>query len=146
MNQENIFEISHRLIALQTAHVSLQEERLRNTHAAEQQLDDMALGIIDILDLTGSFHACAQADTDTVRVLKKVDRRLKSLLDRFSVREIEFSEGEFTPGLVRVLETRSDLEHAEICRKGYARGNRVLRPVEVVANGSGQCSAVSDQL
>ena len=93
---------------------------------------NVLLGIVELLDF------CAQVDKDTGGpFMQKISRKLSDLLKRNNVQEIVQSRVE--PGLVRVIETKSEPEQEEgavlaVCRKGYKIGDVVLRPIEVIAN------------
>lgn len=132
--EEKLSEISHRIIDIQTALVSLQEKHRNESHRSEQQFDRWVVGIIEMLDLLEPFLAAPQpssSPTDQDRVFRKTGRRLQVLLENFGVREIQIDSAEFRAGHVRVLEMRG-LSKPQICRKGYTRNDRVLRAVEII--------------
>ncbi|MGE3682453.1 MAG: nucleotide exchange factor GrpE [Bdellovibrionales bacterium] len=123
-------EICRHIVAIQKAYVTESETRRRESQKAEKEMDLLLLGVIEVLDLLDS-PAIQEAGGDQNRFLRKTQRRLSALLEQFGVSEIVIGNNELTPGLVRVLESRG-APTIEVCRRGYRRGARVLRPAEVI--------------
>lgn len=140
----NFEHIEKRIIELQQAHVCLQEELKRTQNKTERDMDEIALRLIDILDLihltkksSGDVNAAPAAPVIT----QKIEKRLLELFKRWQVQEIVFKEDQVETGKARVLETRpvsSDIAPGtiiEICRAGYQRGSKTIRPADVITAG-----------
>ena len=135
-----IVKIKLRIVELQRSHVVLQEELKKTQHSLERNTADLALKIIDILDMleTTKENTDLHASLDAQLVIKKISKKLSMLLENLQVQEILFLDGKIAAGTTRVLETRpaeGDVQPGtilEICRKGYRCGNRVIRAADVI--------------
>src|SRR3990167_9797807 len=134
--------IEARIIALQQAHLALQEQLTQATQQAERQLNDAAMRVIDVLDLLDSVQSKRAMNEEappevSSLIFKKIEKRLLEILRRWQVEEINVTEGRLDVGKMRVLDTRPSVDEAavgkimEICRKGYQRGNKTIRPADV---------------
>ncbi len=130
-------QIQQRVIELQKSYVLLQEKQARETKEGALQLERSALKLIDILDMI-EMLAPEMHDATGVRIMQKIQRRLLELLRTWQVQEITLTlKDEVQPGKVRVLETRvasgkNSGTILEICRKGYQRGDKVIRPADII--------------
>lgn len=129
-------DLSKRIIAAQRRLAKSEAGRVESARAYDKSLDDVFLGIIDVIDL---LERLSESESQPV-AFNKVVRRLTALLKRFDVHD--FVPAHTEPGRVKVIETRSLADHDEgailgVSRKGYRRGERVLRPAEVISNRLG---------
>ena len=135
-------QIEKRICELQRAHVLLQEKLKKMENNFEAQLDDAALRIIDILDLIilakTNRDLDSESNTQAQLILKKVEKRLSDILKRWQIQEIILKGDRVEVGKTRVLETRNFSGETaagsivEVCRKGYQRGNKIIRPSDVI--------------
>ena len=143
LNKFNVIEqIKTRICELQNAYVSLQEQSKKSQNNFDRNLEDSALRIIDILDmiemaklnmdLEGTINSNAQ------RIINKIEKRLFGILQSWQVQEIVFEEGKIEVGKSRVVETQKVSGEIptgtiiEICRKGYQRRDKIIRPTDVI--------------
>ncbi len=135
-------EVSARILQLQKAHVSLEEQSKEINNTYERKINDTALKLIDILDLIDTIKASAvsnnivNAATELV-VIKKIERRLIEVLKSLQIVEIIFKDNKIDTENARVIETiqNPNLEPGtivSICRKGYRTENRVIRSADVI--------------
>jgi len=127
-----ISKIEKKIVEFQTRSCEGQENARREKEVAFVARKKLLLSVIEVLDFCEQFSG-----DENSPVPKKISRKLSDLLKRNDVQEIVQSHVE--PGLVRVVETRSEphLEESvilSVCRKGYKLGDLVLRPLEVIAN------------
>lgn len=136
-----IEEIEGRICELQKSHVSLQEKLKLSHNDFERRINTLALKIIDILDLieTVRLNMNFESQPNTQLFIKKIEKRLVNVLKHNQVQEITLKDGELEAGKTRVIEKRKAIVGAsshkgivEVCRKGYQRGNVILRPVDVI--------------
>lgn len=137
-----IDKIAARVGEIQKSYVCSQEQLKHSAGAFDRSIDEVVLRIIDILDMIDTAKLTTNAsseDNSTAQlVIKKIEKRLTEIIRRWQVQEITFNTGKVEPGKVRVLETRktsSEIPAAtiiEICRKGYQRGDKVIRPADVI--------------
>ena len=138
----SIEQIEKRITELQQSKVSLQEQLKQSQITFERNLDDSALRIIDILDMIDTTKNSNDLDHDTNSnaplIIKKIEKKLIEVLRRWQVQELVTIDGRVEAGKTRVIATRpiSDVVSAgaivEICRKGYQRGDKTLRPTDVI--------------
>jgi len=138
----SIEQIEKRITELQQSKVSLQEQLKQSQITFERNLDDSALRIIDILDMIDTTKNSNDLDHDTNSnaplIIKKIEKKLIEILRRWQVQELVTKDGLVEAGKTRVIATRpiSDAVSAgaivEICRKGYQRGDKTLRPTDVI--------------
>lgn len=143
INEPNFIEqIEQRICELQKTHLSLQEQFQRSQHDFERNLDHSALQIIDVLDMIETtklnLNIEGEANSNARLIVKKIEQRLNNILRYWQVQEIVFKDGQIEAGKTRVLETQkvSDAIPAgtivKICRKGYLRGAKTIRPADVI--------------
>ena len=141
--QRMIEKIETRLIEIQKSQVSLQEKLKRGENQFERMMDDAILRIIDILDMIEwsrkNRDLSGDADPNVPLIIKKIEKRLFEMICCWQVQEIRLEDGKIEPGKVRVLETRKSSSKEistgsiiEVCRKGYQRGNKIIRPADVI--------------
>ncbi len=128
----SIREISDRIVHLQKLTVQQSESQADDRKQFERKYDSLCLGLVEVLDLVERLNSVEGNDD-----LSKVTRRLQSVLKAQKIQIIDPSG--LTPGLVKVLDTRSvasepDAKVLEICRQGYFIGERILRCAEVITN------------
>jgi molecular chaperone GrpE (heat shock protein) len=138
----SIEQIKMRICELQKAHVSLQEQFKAYQNNVDSNLNDSALKIIDILDMIETTKSNVdldnEANSNTQLIIKKIEKRLIAILKYWQVQEIVFKDGQIEVGKAKVLETRKVPGEipvntiVEVCRKGYQRGNKTIRPADVV--------------
>ncbi len=102
----------------------------------------------DLLPIVDDLEAALKSAPDYVEEVRRARlehlyRSFRSFLERWGVEEIRPSEGsQFDPGSHEVVgsDPRADLPEGHILalsRKGYRRGDRVLRPAQVrIARGA----------
>lgn len=140
-----IEEIENRICELQKNYVTLQEQNKSLKINFERALDDNILRIIDILDTIelikgGSTDNQTTTNVDSVLIVNKIQKRLLEFLKKNQVQEITFKDSRVEVGKARVLETRTPQQDRplgtilEICRKGYERGSKVIRPADVISS------------
>ena len=134
--------IEIRVSELQKSHVSLQEAHKDAQHHFEHDRDAAALQIIDILDMieTVKFNRDfnREVNPNAHFTLKKIEKKLTEILRHWKIQAILLNEGQLQAGKTRVLETRKVSEGIstgtiiEVCRKGYQRGDKTIRPADVI--------------
>ena len=129
MNSNLHEQISERLLAMQRGFVTEIEKERKASHVGTQQMDLLLVGLIEIIELFENLSN--DGSVDHTRLLHKTQRRLSALLEKFEVTEIQIDGNQLKPGFVRVLESRGG-PSVQVCRRGYVRGSRVLRPAEVI--------------
>lgn len=136
-----IEEIKTRICELQKDHVSLQEQFKKEHNNHSRFIDNSALRIIDILDMIEMTKLNVGLDNDVNSngqfIIKKIEKRLTEVLKQWQVQEIIFQEGIVEAGKARVLETQKILSKSagtiiEVCRKGYQRDGKTIRPADVI--------------
>ena len=141
--QRMIKKIETRLTGIQKSQVSLQEKLKHGGNEFERMTDDAILRMIDILDMIElsrkSGDVSGDMNPNAPLVIKKIEKRLLELIRCWQVQEIRLEDGKIEPGKARVLETRkssgdeiSTGSIIEVCRKGYQRGNKIIRPADVI--------------
>ena len=137
----SIEKIESRICKLQISHVSLQEKLKSSQNNFERNLDESALRIIDILDLIEitkeNMNLSKDVHSYSQIIFKKIEKRLADILKKWEVQEIIFKNGQVEVGKTRVIETRpvsssSEGSIVEVCRKGYQRGDKTIRPADVI--------------
>lgn len=135
-----LVEIQTRICELQKSHVSLQDSVKSSQNFFDKELNDITLRLIDILDMIGITKSNDSVDNKSNGqiIINKIEKRIIEILKRLKVQEIIFTNNFVEIGKARVLETREVKEvHnsgtiLEICRKGYQRGDKVIRPADVI--------------
>ncbi len=135
-----IIQIENRISELQRSHIELQEKLKNDQNNFENTLQDSALRIIDLLDMITAVESNmgVNDETNAWLVIKKIEKRLIALLQYWRVEEITFKDGQIEVGKTRVLETRPVLGDLpansiiEVCRKGYQRDGKIIRPADVI--------------
>lgn len=123
-------EIANRISILQKDYVLFQENDRKEKRIAEKGKDRIALGLIEILDLLQSE---IETPDDLLRIKNVASRKLQNLFSEFELTEISTNKlDELKPGEFRVLESQ-ERQEMMICRKGYRRQGKVLRPVDVIS-------------
>lgn len=97
--------------------------------------------INNIIDMTSTVRSNINLDeqNNLHLVINKIEKRLFELLDAWQVQEI-IPTAQLEPNKIRVIETRpaNDIRPPgtiiEVCRKGYQRGEQIIRPVDVITS------------
>jgi len=140
--QDLIQHIATRITDVQKAQIALQDTVKTTQQQLDRTIEDASLKIIDVLDLLEHQKTDPLANTvpqHTSLIVKKINKRLTELLARWQVEEIKLDEGLVKPGKTRVLETQPQTDSTpsgtiiKICRKGYQRADKILRPVDVIS-------------
>lgn len=140
---QSIEQVEMCICELQKAHISLQEQFKVYQNNNERNLNDSVLRIIDILDMIETTKSNTdlldgEASSNVLLIIKKIEKRLTDILRYWQVQEIIFKDGQIEVGKARVLETRKTSEKTppsvivEVCRKGYQRGDKIIRPADVI--------------
>jgi molecular chaperone GrpE (heat shock protein) len=81
-----------------------------------------------------------RTETMATRVMIQLEKKLTALLRTWQVEVIDLSSKRIEVGKVRVLEARKNFDHPdthaiiEVCRKGYQRGAKIIRPADVITS------------
>lgn len=140
-----IEQIKARVAALQQSHVGLQEQLEQTQSNLDRHINDSALRVIDILDMINTVQSKVAVNEEnphstTPLIIKKIEKRLTDILRYWQVQEINVTEGRIEAGKTRVLETRKAADETssgmilEICRKGYQRDDKIIRPADVITS------------
>ena len=144
-----IEQIEARIAALQQSHIALEEQLKQTQNDLEHHIDDAALRVIDILDMIATVQSKVTINEEASHstgslIIKKIEKRLADILRRWQVQEINVADGRVEVGKTRVIETRQTSDEVtagmiiEVCRKGYQRGNKTIRPADVITSESRQ--------
>jgi len=134
--------IEARIASIQKTLATSEENVKQTENLLDRQTHDSALKVIEILDMIETVRSSCEAETTTQTIstllITKIEKKLNELLRRWQVEIIDLSSGHVEIGKVRVLETRKIDGHAstntiiDVCRKGYQRGNKIIRPADVI--------------
>lgn len=137
-----IDKMEARILALQNAHLSLEEDIKKLRHDFENHIEHSALRTIDILDMIDNIKSNlnleGEQNKDTQFIIKKIEKRLCSILRFWEVQETILKDGQVEVGKTRVLETQAIPGGIaagtilKVCRKGYQRGEKIIRPADVI--------------
>jgi molecular chaperone GrpE len=137
-----IKEIENRISKLQKDYVLLQDKYNNSQKNFERKLDDLILKIIEIEDLMELSHtnliSDAEIPSNFLLIMNKIKKKIAGVLTWLQVQPIELTDRRIIPGKVRVVETQKvagDIPPGtivNICRKGYHRGNKIIRPADVI--------------
>ena len=134
-------EAAKNLDGWQRATAELQNFKRRQTEQAARRQEELIADIIAKLfpvldDLDLAFQnvpdSLTEQEANWIEGFKLVQRKLHKILEEYNVEAIT-TEGEFNPNLHEAVTHEESAEHdsnaiiAEL-RKGYKRGDRVLRP------------------
>jgi molecular chaperone GrpE len=140
--------IRAKLIELQKAVIGLTGELQARDRAVRENENDLFLELAGVLDAFENLFNNLDGDTldkSAKRAFKSVgaiQRKLIRLLEAHGVEKLEFPDARAEIGLCKVVETR-ETEEAEqgtilaVVRNGYRRGERILRPAEVITAAKG---------
>lgn len=142
MQRNNLIEIIEHInedvAKIQTSNVKLQEELKMHKDKIENTLDRACLQIIEILDFIYSIEK--SMDLENLKlVVNKILRKLTLFLEELKVTEIILEDNALVDSkLTRVIDTKDVVapkiqgEILEICRRGYMRAGKVIRPLDVI--------------
>ena len=148
--------IRDKLIELQKAKIGLLAELDACERRARENENELFLELMGVLDafenLLNNLDPDAM-DKSTKRALKSVGaihRKLSRLLEARGVERLEFPDARARLGLCKVVETRAAEEAEEgtilaVVRNGYRRGERVLRPAEVITASKNREASETDE-
>lgn len=133
-----IDNINEHIYHTQKLNVELQEELQNAKHKAENTLDRATFRIINTLDFIYSIKKTLEIESLQI-IIDKILKKLMLFLEEVGVQEIVLEENcTVDSKLTRVVDTKdaSDSKKSgsiiEICRRGYIRSGKVIRPVDVV--------------
>jgi molecular chaperone GrpE (heat shock protein) len=136
-------QLRAKLIGLQTANIGLIAELDACERRTGEKENELFLELVGVLDAFENLVNNLDPDTldkSAKRALKSVgaiQRKLTRLLEARGLERLEFPDSRARVGLCKVVETRVT-EGAEegtilaVVRNGYRRGERILRPAEVI--------------
>lgn len=131
--------IKLRISDLQIKHVKLQEQYQALSQDANKQVQAIALQVIDLLDMIQILPTSSPDNNQMNAIIfQKIEKRLNKILNSLNITEIIFNEGILDPNKARVVDCRKDSQNLpstkilEVCRKGYQRGDKVVRPADVI--------------
>jgi molecular chaperone GrpE (heat shock protein) len=149
--------IRAKLVELQKAKIGLVAELDACERRARENENDLFLELVGVLDafenLLDNMDPDA-LDKSAKRALKSVgaiQRKLSRLLEARGLERLEFPDARARVGLCKVVETRAT-EGAEegtilaVVRNGYRRGERILRPAEVITASKSREAREADEL
>ena len=134
---DTIEQVEARITALQQSHIALQEQLKQAQNSLDRHIDDSTLRVVDILDMIDTIKANVTLSESPI-IIKKIEKRLTDILRRWQVQEIDTTHGRVEAGKTRVIETRQASNETpagmiiEVCRKGYQRNNKIIRPSDVI--------------
>ena len=140
----SMLQIEASISELQRSNIKLQEQLKKDQNNFEYVLNDAALRIIDILDMITTVEPNIGLDdgTNAQLVIRKIEKRLIDVLRHLQVQEIVFKDYQIETDKIRVLATRpvsGDLPAGtiiEVCRKGYQRNGKTIRPADVISTAN----------
>jgi molecular chaperone GrpE (heat shock protein) len=148
--------IRAKLVELQKAKIGLVARLDACERRARENENDLFLELLGVLDafenLLDNMDPDA-LDKSAKRALKSVgaiQRKLTRLLEARGLERLEFPDARARVGLCKVVETRAT-EGAEegtilaVVRNGYRRGERVLRPAEVITASKSREAREADE-
>jgi len=137
--------LKDKLIALQQQRLALSQEIEAQNKQFHEQQDKLFLDLVGLLDSFENIFNAMQAheatlDKSAKRALKSFRgfyRKLLRTLEESGIERIEFADGKAEIGLCKIIDTQAlpDAEEGtvlSVIRHGYRRGDRILRPAEVI--------------
>ena len=134
-----------KLIGFQKDLVSLSRELETQKELARHRQDALYLELAAVLDAFENVFNTVRdkeetLDKSTRRMLKSfqaINRKLIRILEDSGVEKLAFPDGKAEIGLCKVVDTEvmegsEDGAIVSIIRSGYRRGERILRPAEVI--------------
>lgn len=134
-----------KLIDLQKDIVTLSRELDARDERSRQHEDGLFLELASVLDSFENVFNNLQDkeesfDKSAKRAMKSfrgIHRKLLRIMDESGVERLEFPDGKAEIGLCKVVDTEPMVGAEEgaiisVVRNGYRRGDRVLRPAEVI--------------
>ena len=133
-----IDNISEHIYSTQKLNVELQEELQNTKRKAENTLDRATFMIINTLDFIYSIKKSLEIESLQI-IIDKILKKLMLFLEEIGVQEIILEDNCIVDSkLTRVVDTKKGAYNQkpgsiiEICRRGYIRSGKVIRPVDVV--------------
>jgi molecular chaperone GrpE (heat shock protein) len=134
-----------KLIGFQKDLISLSRELETEKELARRREDALYLELAAVLDAFENVFNTLREKEETLdksarRVLKSfqaINRKLLRILEESGVERLAFPDGKAEIGLCKIVDTEV-MEGAEdgtivsVIRSGYRRGERILRPAEVI--------------
>ncbi len=123
----------------------LKNEVEQKENTKHDLLKDISLNIIDIIDsferieesiIEKEYNKIDEVNKTTSRY-KTIQKKLLSLLHKYGVTKIEFTDNRLIVGLCEVVETEADSnknndEIISVIRNGYIRGKELIRPAQII--------------
>jgi molecular chaperone GrpE (heat shock protein) len=142
MKKENL---RGKLINFQKAIVTLSRELDAQDELSRQREDGLFLELASVLDsfenvfnnLKDKEQAFDKSAKRAMKSFRGIHRKLLRILEDNGVERLEFPDGKAEIGLCKVVDTESMAGAEEgsiisVVRDGYRRGDRILRPAEVI--------------
>jgi len=123
----------------------LKNEVEKKEHEKHDLLQDISLGIIDILD---SFERVEESLSEkgqdksedaikTINRYRTIQKKLINFLNKYGISKIEFPDNRLIVGLCEVVETEPDSyrkndDIVSIVRSGYIRGKELIRAAQII--------------
>lgn len=133
-----IDNINEHICHAQKSNVELQEELQNTKHKAENTLDRATFRIINTLDFIYSIKKTLEIESLQI-IIDKILKKLMLFLEEIGVQEIILEDNcTVDSKLTRVVGTKEGAYNQkvgsiiEICRRGYIRSGKVIRPVDVI--------------
>jgi molecular chaperone GrpE (heat shock protein) len=133
-----IDNINEHICHTQKLNVELQEELQNTKHKVENTLDRATFRIINTLDFIYSIKKTLEIESLQI-IIDKILKKLILFLEEIGVKEIVLEDNcTVDSKLTRVVDTKDAGYNQkpgsiiEICRRGYIRSGKVIRPVDVV--------------
>ena len=134
-----------KLIDFQKKILALSRELETRDELSRQREDGFFLELLSVLDSFENVFNNLQDkeeffDKSTKRAMKSfrgIYRKLLRVMDESGVERLEFPDGKAEIGLCKIIETEPMAGTEEgaiisVVRNGYRRGDRILRPAEVI--------------
>jgi len=135
-----------KLINFQQNIVSLSRELDAQNELSWQQEDGLFLELASVLDsfenvfnnLQDKEESFDKSAKRAMKSFRSIHRKLLRIMDERGVERLAFPDGKAEIGLCKVVATESRVGAEEgaiisVVRNGYRRGDRVLRPAEVIS-------------
>ena len=137
--------LRNKLIEFQKEIITLSDQLQGERQACLEREEALLLELIAALDAFENVFKHMEDKQEgfdkpvrrALRSFRAIQRKLTRTLDARGVEKIGFADGKAVIGLCKVVETQPDPARAggeilAVVREGYRRGERILRPAEVI--------------
>lgn len=137
--------LKDKLIDLQQQRLTLSREMDTQDKQFREQQDRLFLDLVGVLDsfenifnsMQGHEEALDKPAKRAMKSFRGIQRKLVRTLEETGIERIEFADGKAEIGLCKIIDTQAVPDSEEgtvlsVIRHGYRRGDRILRPAEVI--------------